>query len=798
MTTLLTIEIRSEQDVVMSRQLAREIAQALGFDSQDQTRIATAVSEIARNCFQYAKGGKVEFWVEGHAPPIAASFQYSSEAQLNIAAPKVSSEALKGLPKREQVLLISVEDKGTGIPNIKQILDGNYKSQTGMGLGIVGSKRLMDRFEIESSPDDGTKVVMGKNLPKRAAILTAKRLAEITQQLATKYPENSFSVSGETKFLSRPTSQLFEEIKRQNQELIRTLEELRKRQEELNQINRELEETNRGVVALYAELDEKAEFLQRANELKTHFLSNMSHEFRTPLNSILSLSRMLLDRLDGELSAEQEKQVIFIRKSAESLLDLVNDLLDLAKVEAGKIVVHTSEFEVRDLFATLRGMLRPLLSYNSSISLIIEEPKDIPTLHTDEAKVAQILRNFISNALKYTEKGEVIVKAVRNGNNVVFSVTDTGIGIALKDRERIFEEFIQVDSYIQKHVKGTGLGLSLSRRLAELLGGSVSVESELGVGSTFFATIPLVYGNGTERESAANTNWQLNSMCSPILAIEDNEETLFTYQKYFEKSIYQLIATQSLKEARYALKFFKPKAVILDIVLKEEKENAWDFISEIKSKSAIQDIPICAITAVDNERKCLALGADAFLKKPVERLLLLNKINALIEADKQQKLLVVDDNEIARYLLKEILHEAVRDGKVANCEFLVDSYPSSQSVGCLSLTEPASLPFPIVIEADSGSSGIHLAQVEHPACIFLDLVMPDMNGFEVLEQLKSNPDTKNIPVIINTSKHLVEEEISYLDSRVIAILSKENLSHEQTIASFREALTLAGIVVKNY
>ncbi|MFB2971869.1 ATP-binding protein [Aerosakkonema sp. BLCC-F183] len=796
MTTLLSIEIHSEQDVVMSRQLARDIAQALGFDSQDQTRIATAVSEIARNSFQYAKGGKVKFWMNGHAPSIVASCQDTSEAGSNIAAPKVSPEGLKTLPNCEQVLLISVEDKGTGIANIKQILDGNYKSQTGMGLGIVGSKRLMDRFEIASSPDDGTKVVMGKNLPKRAAILTAKRLAEITQQLAIKYPDNSFSISGETKFLSRPTSQLFEEIKRQNQELIRTLEELRKRQEELNQINRELEDTNRGVVALYAELDEKAEFLQRANELKTHFLSNMSHEFRTPLNSILSLSRMLLDRLDGELSAEQEKQVIFIRKSAESLLDLVNDLLDLAKVEAGKIVVHTSEFEVRDLFATLRGMLRPLLSYNSSISLIIEEPTDIPTLHTDEAKVAQILRNFISNALKYTEKGEVIVKALRNGNNVVFSVADTGIGIAPKDRERIFEEFIQVDSYIQKHVKGTGLGLSLSRRLAELLGGSVSVESEVGVGSIFFATIPLVYGNVTERESAANTNWQLNSMREPILAIEDNEETLFTYQKYFEKSIYQLMAAQSLKEARQALKFFKPKAVILDILLKEE--NAWDFISEIKSKSATQDIPICAITVVDNERKSLGLGADAFLKKPVERLSLLNKINALIKADKQQKLLVVDDNEIARYLLKEILHEAVRDGTVANYEVLVDSYPSSQSVGCLSLTELPSLPFPLVIEADSGSSGIHLAQVEHPACIFLDLVMPDMNGFEVLEQLKSNPATKNIPVIINTSKHLVEEEISYLESRVIAILSKENLCHEQTIASFREALILAGIVVNSY
>lgn len=478
-TSILTIKIRSEQDVVMTRQRARQIAQALGFDSQDQTRIATAVSEIARNAFQYTKGGKVEFWVEDSSP---------------------------------QIFMVSIRDQGSGIANLNTILDGRYTSKTGMGLGIIGTKRLMDQFHIESSPDNGTTVLMGKTLPKRAPILTAELRAQIVDQLVMRSPQHPF-----------------EEIQQQNQELLRTLEELQKRQAELAQLNRELDETNRGVVALYAELDEKADSLQRVNELKTRFLSNISHEFRTPLNSIVSLSRMLLDRMDGELTPEQEKQVTFIRKSAEGLSELVNDLLDLAKVEAGKIVVHPKEFEVSDLFGALKGMLQPLLfqfqfqsligiytsappqtqniiahsttqgvsdpvnRYNSSISLVFEEPVGIPTLYTDEGKVAQILRNFISNALKYTQQGEVRVAAVRLGNTVVFSVTDTGIGIAPEDSERIFEEFIQVDSQMQKRLKGTGLGLSLSRKLAELLGGSVSLKSEVGVGSTFFATIPLVY-----------------------------------------------------------------------------------------------------------------------------------------------------------------------------------------------------------------------------------------------------------------------------------------------------------------
>ena len=708
--TILTIEIRFEQDVVMTRQRARQIAELLGFDAQDQTRIATAVSEIARNAFQYAKAGRVEFRVEGESP---------------------------------HSLLICIRDKGSGITELNTILDGQYKSETGLGLGIIGSKRLMEHFEIESSPSNGTTIRMGKSLPKRAPLVSTNRLAQITDELIARSPSNPF-----------------EEIQQQNQELLRALAELQKREEALTQLNRELEDTNRGVVALYAELDEKADSLKRANELKTRFLSNMSHEFRTPVNSVISLSRMLLDRMDGELTPEQDKQVTFIRKAAEGLSELVNDLLDLAKVEAGKVDVQLAEFEVSELFGTLRGMLRPLLAHNSSIALVFEEPRDIPTLHTDEGKVAQILRNFISNALKFTLTGEIRVAAVRVGNTITFSVADTGIGIAPEDTERIFEEFAQVDSPLQKRVKGTGLGLPLSRKLAELLGGGVWVTSTPGIGSTFFASIPLVYPGSTEEPALPPVSWELDPQRLPVLVVEDNAETLFTYEKYFQGSIYQAFLVRTLSEAQQALALFTPTAIMLDILL--EQQNTWALLSELKANEATQDIPILVVTFIDNEKQGMASGADAFLVKPVDRLLLLNQINRLVKRDTPQKLLLIDDDQTCRYVFKQLLSDTNLN----------------------------------VIEASDGSECSYLAQTEKPDCIVLDLDLPELSGVEVLSLLKSNPTTNPIPVIINTSQLLETEQRRVLADSTIAILSKETASQEVAVARVKEALVKAGIALE--
>lgn len=260
---------------------------------------------------------------------------------------------------------------------------------------------------------------------------------------------------------------------------------------EIGLLRAELEETNRGVVALYAELDVQAEDLRRANDLKSRFLAYMSHEFRTPISSLLSIARILLDELDGPLTEEQRKQVEFVQSTSQEFSDMVNDLLDLAKVEAGRIDVSPAWFDMLDLFTALRGMFKPVLT-NPDVVLVFEEPDSMPTLYNDGKKLGQILRNFISNALKFTVRGEVRVSARREeGDRITFSVTDTGIGIAAELHDSVFRDYSQIDSPIQRRVRGTGLGLSLSKRLAELLGGSVSLHSEPAAGSTFSVTIPL-------------------------------------------------------------------------------------------------------------------------------------------------------------------------------------------------------------------------------------------------------------------------------------------------------------------
>jgi signal transduction histidine kinase len=447
MSAILSIEIRYEQDVVLTRQRARQIASLVGFSNHEQTALATAVSEVARNAFRYAGGGRVEFTVD--------------------------------LEEQPQSLRVRVQDKGQGIPNLPEILDGRYVSQTGMGLGIIGSKRLSDEFAIESTPGKGTHVVIGKRLPKRTAPLTPQALAALSSDLAQRTPKNPL-----------------EEIQEQNKELLQALEDLRVRQSEVERLNGELAETNRGVVALYAELDEKAESLRKASEYKSRFLSDMTHELRTPLNAMISLSRLLLDRVDGDLSAEQERQVSLIHKSATSLGEMVNDLLDLAKIEAGKTEVRVTEFAVSDVLSALRGMFRPLLG-DGRVRLHVGEPVGLGVMSSDERKVSQILRNLVSNAVKFTEHGEIAVRAEAGPDDTaVFTVADTGIGVDPGHLSAIFEDYTQIDSGVQRRVTGTGLGLPLTRKLARLLGGDVTVVSESNVGSTFTVTLPRAITEG--------------------------------------------------------------------------------------------------------------------------------------------------------------------------------------------------------------------------------------------------------------------------------------------------------------
>ncbi|MGA8531295.1 MAG: ATP-binding protein [Acidobacteriaceae bacterium] len=699
------LALRTERDVVQARQRAREVAAELGLDNQDQIRLATATSEIARNAFRYARNGRVEFGVRLEEP---------------------------------QSLEVTVSDTGPGIPNLDEIFDGRYKSETGMGMGIVGTRRLMDKFEIVTAPG-GTTVRMVKHIARHQAILTQSTAHELNRRMIARTPDSPY-----------------EEIEQQNQELLKTLQELRARQEELELLNRELEDTNRGVVALYAELDERADYLRRASELKTKFLSNVSHEFRTPLNSIISLARLLMDRMDGELTTEQLKQVRYIESSARDLQEMVNDLLDLAKVEAGKIRIRPRQFEVHELFSALKGMLKPLLADNTSVDLVFEDASEMPKLHTDEGKVSQILRNLISNALKFTPSGYVRVKAeASSADTVLFSVEDTGIGIPQEHHETIFREFSQIENPLQDRHRGTGLGLPLCRNLALLLGGSIWLESETGKGSTFHVSIPAIYvGEATEIQGPDNLPVP-DFHRAPVLYLEDNPETSRIFESYLRNTEFQPILAASVAQAEVWTARHTPSAVVSDIYLGDD--TAWGFLSRLRER--LPKLPVIGTSMFDEAERAAGCGIDLFLPKPLERETLLRELRRLTAQLGTRRLLVVDDNDVSRYILRELLHQPWLD----------------------------------IAEASNGTQALAALRDRLPDGLILDLLMPDIGGMEILRQLRADPATESLPVLIYTSKPLSEQERAQLEVWRARIVRKEDVSTRLSAQPFLDWMTFAGL-----
>ncbi|MEV6843786.1 sensor histidine kinase [Actinoplanes sp. NPDC051411] len=437
------MRLRIEQDVFVVRQLGREVARLVGLEVQDQTRLATAISEVGRVMLAESREAEVAFTIASNGVPVL---------EVAVRNP-VPGDAARLAPH----------------------------------LGQVG--RLVDTMEV-GDEETGTVVRMVRRLPASAPKLTPERMDDIREGLAAHVPGTPL-----------------DELNVQNQQLIAALDEVRRQRDDLarlnaeleetnhgvmalyNQLSEELEETNRGVVALYAELDEKSVQLRAASEAKTRFLANVSHELRAPVTAIIGLGRLLTDPSSDSLTEEQRRQVELIRGSATDLLSLVNDLLDLAKAEAGRIEPNWAAVDLKAVFGQLRGTLRPLVT-RPEVELIIEEPA-VTTLRSDEVLLAQILRNLLTNALKFTAAGSVRLSARAVGDDVEFVVADTGTGISSELHERIFEEFYQVPGSQALNGRGTGLGLPYARRLAGLLGGALRVESTVGEGSTFTVRLPL-------------------------------------------------------------------------------------------------------------------------------------------------------------------------------------------------------------------------------------------------------------------------------------------------------------------
>jgi len=442
-TQLLTSDIRTESDVVFVRQRARQIAALLEFDAHDQTRISTAVSEIARNAFLYAQGGRAQFSIEGAAP---------------------------------EHLIIRISDRGQGIPDLPAILAGNYTSGTGMGLGLLGARKLMDTFRADSVPGHGTTVELGKVLPPHAPEVTPQLVLRIGAELAK----------------LAPTSPM-EEIRQQNIELLRALDELRSRQLELDRMYREVADAN-------TQLEDKADTLERtfaseraarseaeaAVATREELLAIVSHDLRNPLGVIVTGASVLQGlTIDGKEGEHVHKSAQTILRSADRMKRLIADLLDLAQIQAGKLSVEQSSQDVEGLIRDCLELMRPLAATRDLTGMT----SAVLHVHCDRERALQILSNLVGNAIKFTpERGSISIEAHGTGHEVRFLVRDTGQGISEEELPHIFDRFWQGQ---RKNRVGIGLGLSIVKGLVEAHGGRLWVESKLGAGTTFFFTLPL-------------------------------------------------------------------------------------------------------------------------------------------------------------------------------------------------------------------------------------------------------------------------------------------------------------------
>jgi signal transduction histidine kinase len=414
---ILTLRIHAEHDVAVARRRGRLIAGLLGFDPQGQARIATAISEIARNAFDYAGGGKAEFLVEGKP--------------------------------RQQQFLVRISDQGPGIVELAAILAGRYRSRTGLGIGITGTRNLMDRMEIDTRIGEGTTVLFGKDLAPGSTPIGPKELARIAEELVRQRPDDPLS-----------------EMEEQNQALLRTMEELRLREEES--------------ARLYLEA-------QEATRARDTMLAIVSHDLRNPLNAVLLSAAFLLDVGPTRLGPESvEKQLGVIKRSAQMANRLIEDLLDVARIESGRLSIEPRTQDARMLVTEAYEALR-LSAEEKSIRLEHELPDEIPSTHADGDRVVQVLCNLGSNAIKFTpEGGRVILRAEPAEGEVRFSISDTGPGVPAEQLDHIFDRFWQAN---RADRRGVGLGLTIVKGIVEAHGGKVWVESEVGVGTTCYFTV---------------------------------------------------------------------------------------------------------------------------------------------------------------------------------------------------------------------------------------------------------------------------------------------------------------------
>jgi signal transduction histidine kinase/CheY-like chemotaxis protein len=493
--------------------------------------------------------------------------------------------------------------------------------------------------------------------------------------------------------------------------------------------------------------------LEAASQHKSEFLASMSHELRTPLNAIIGFSEVLKEEMFGPLNERQADYLNDILTSGRHLLSLINDILDLSKIEAGKMELELSQFSLPGVLQGGLTMIRERAT-NHGISLNLKITPEVGDITADERKVKQVIFNLLSNAVKFTpDGGRIEVDARRAGDAVEVSVRDTGIGIAAADHERVFEEFQQSGQR-----EGSGLGLALARNFVALHGGDLRLESELGAGSTFTFTLPVRRGltpAGRAPDVALPTGTEHTALGPTLLVIEDDAQSAELLRISLEGGGFSVTVAGDGDAGLEAARQLRPAAIVLDLLL--PGVSGWDVLNRLKDDATLADIPVVIVSMLDERGRGYALGAAGYLVKPVGRQELLGTLRPLTGAASGNgapvKVLAIDDDPVALELVAAVLG------------------PEGYTV----------------LRAQGGEEGVGIARAERPALVILDLLMPGTDGFEVVEQLRSDPGTANIPVVVLTSKTIGPSDLERLNSRIAHLAEKGSFSRGEFVEMVRRS-----------